>query len=110
MNYQTMIVTPEMAQQWLDNGGKNRKLSKLHVNRLAQEIVKGRWVFNGQTISFSAEGKLLDGQHRLNAVIQSGVTIPMSISFGVADERAFETYDVVQKSRGAYDILSLDSI
>ncbi len=110
MIYQTVMVDPPKAQTWLQKGGKNRSLNIKHVKRLAVLMQEGRWVLNGQTISFSADGKLLDGQHRLNAVIESGVTVPMSVSYGVEDERAFETYDVTSLKRGADQIARMDGI
>lgn len=110
MKYQTVMVTPEKAKEWLQRMGKNRKLSPIHVNNLAVAMKQGHWVLNGQTISFSAEGKLLDGQHRLNAVIQSGMTVPMAIAIGVTDDRAFESYDIVAKKRGVDAIIGMEGV
>lgn len=46
----------------------------------------GRWRLNGETVKFSATGHLYDGQHRLNAVVQSGTTVPMVVIRGLGDD------------------------
>ena len=104
MIYQTVMVDPQKAKQWLLKNTKNRKLQQRHVERLAQEMLNGKWVLNGQTISFSNDGALLDGQHRLYAVIKSGVTVPMSVAFGVDNPNAFKTYDINVLKRGVDQI------
>jgi len=110
MKYQTVMVSPQKAESWLQQGGKNRKISQTHVSKLAALMRNGHWVLNGQTLSFSADGKLLDGQHRLNAIIQAGVTIPMSIAIGVIDERAFESYDSAIRKRSVTQIANMENI
>jgi hypothetical protein len=68
-------VTPEMAEQWLQlcNIG-NRNLSVNKANGYAREMVEGRWHFNGEAIQFDTAGMLLNGQHRLLAIVTSDTT------------------------------------
>lgn len=56
-------------------GWKNRPLTKKWVESIALEMKRGRWKPNGKSIILSREGVIGDGQHRVNAVIKSGVTI-----------------------------------
>ena len=56
-------------------GWKNRPLNKKWVNSLALEMKRGQWKPNGQPMILCGEGIIGDGQHRVNAVIKSGVTI-----------------------------------
>ncbi len=70
----------------------NRQLRMRMVNRYAREMVAGKWLLNGESIKVSHEGKLIDGQHRLNAVIQSGCSVQMMVVRGV-DSAAFLTLD-----------------
>ena len=107
MKLQVVKVTPEIAARWLKNNGKNRSLSIAHVKRLAASMAAGRWSLNGQTISFDDQGRLLDGQHRLSAVVMSGVTVDMAIATDVIDERAFQTYDSIMLRRGAHQIAQM---
>lgn len=67
-----LTVTPEMAAKLLEHNKWNRPLNDLHVHRIKNQILKGKWQFNGDTIKVSADGDVLDGQHRLWAVISQG--------------------------------------
>lgn len=66
-----MLVTPEIAKQWLGQHVNFRKLSKARVGLLADDIINGRWHINGESIKLTGEGILFDGQHRLAAVISA---------------------------------------
>lgn len=110
MEYKTVMVNPEKAKLWLQKNTKNRKVRQWHIDRLASDMLKGKWILNGQTVSFSLDGVLLDGQHRLYAVIKSGVTVPMSVSFGVDDPNAFKTYDVNVLKRGVDQVATMMGI
>lgn len=102
-----ITITPEKAATWLRKGGKNRKVSQAHVQTLVREMLGGRWSLNGETITFSQNGELLDGQHRLHAVMQSGCTIQSLVTFGINDPRAWQTIDTNQRKRGSYQILQI---
>ncbi len=66
-------VTPSMAQSWLDATSiRNRNLNTQAVNRIASDILAGRFdsdVVN--PIRFNSRGELTDGQHRLSALVKS---------------------------------------
>jgi hypothetical protein len=64
-------VTPELAKEWLDKNHHNRPLSQTVINNYAEDMKEGLWSFTGDTIKFSKDGMLLDGQHRLAAVVKS---------------------------------------
>jgi hypothetical protein len=78
---QIMHVTPEMASRWLEGNTHNRRINQTHVNRLAEEMKAGRWRLTHQGIAFSASGTLLDGQHRLWAIVLSGATVKVRVFF-----------------------------
>ena len=48
---------------------------------MADDMRAGRFVVTHQAIAFDAKGNLIDGQHRLRAVIMSGVTVTMQVAF-----------------------------
>jgi hypothetical protein len=100
-----MTITPEWAQKILDekNVG-NRAMNKHHVAVLAKEMKRGKWKVNGDTICLN-ESRLIDGQHRLAAVVLSGVTIQSFVIDGLSSD-VFDTKDV-GKRRGAGDTLSV---
>jgi hypothetical protein len=78
-----MDVTPVMAELWLQNNVKNRSVSQDTVNGYAREMVNGRWLPNHQGIAFDNLHALNDGQHRLRAIVQSGCTVRMMVTFGL---------------------------
>lgn len=100
-------ITPAMAARWLNAGGPNRKKSAPHIRRLAHKMADGRWITNGQTISFDIDGKLIDGQHRLEAIVLSGVTIEHAVALDVSDPKAFTTYDGDALKRGAHQVATM---
>ena len=68
-------VTPELAHEWLGRNTHNRNLRSRTVSAYASDMANGVWRQTGDGIRFSRDGVLLDGQHRLAAVVESGATI-----------------------------------
>lgn len=78
-------VTPAMAEAWLKkNHPENRNVSWLQVGAFAQDMAAGKWDLTHQGICFDGDGTLIDGQHRLWAVVQSKATIRMMVFTNVA--------------------------
>ena len=78
-NAYTVDVTPELALSWLNAGKSNRVVSNVHVYDLAAQMQTSRWRLNHNGIAFAEDGTLLDGLHRLHAVVHSGKTVPMIV-------------------------------
>ncbi len=72
-------VSPEMAEQWLSRNPNNRNLRGQVIASYARDMSAGSWVLNGETVKISSTGHLLDGQHRLSAVVAAGTTVPMIV-------------------------------
>ncbi|NCC66460.1 MAG: hypothetical protein EOM15_17640 [Spirochaetia bacterium] len=72
-------ITPEMATRMLSGNKDNRAINKSRVTLYAKAMKEGRWVENGQTIIISTDGFLIDGQHRLTALVAAGVTLEMLV-------------------------------
>lgn len=98
-------ITPDIAAAWLKLNTHNRPLSMRLVERLSKEILEGRWVVNGQAIIIGRHGRLLDGQHRLHAIIQSGMTVEALVTMNVRDE-TFSSIDTGRVRRSS-DVLSI---
>jgi hypothetical protein len=80
-------ITPRMAELWLKHNHVNRNLDIKRVKRYAREMVAGRWLLNpGAVISFSTTGALIDGQHRLSAIVEAKVPISMYVATNVEGE------------------------
>jgi hypothetical protein len=103
MNVEIVTITPELAASWLKLNVRNRPITKANITFLVAEMLSGRFQFNGGTIVFDEHGRLMDGQHRLMACIQSGVPFDALVVRGVP-EAAFSTIDQGQK-RIAGDIV-----
>lgn len=67
------LITPEIAQTYIDNQRTNRKIRQAHVSRLVDDMVNGRWQSMSDPIKFDDKNRLIDGQHRLSAVIKSKI-------------------------------------
>lgn len=96
-------VTPEIAEQYLEKNEGNRKCSRTIVRKYANAIRRGEWRVNGETVKFSAKGKLLDGQHRLRGIVAAEKGADLCIVRGL-DEDTFKTIDG-GKGRNASDCL-----
>jgi hypothetical protein len=96
-------IGPHEAATMLQANHSNRRMIANHVNRLAEEMLAGEWRVTGDTIKINGD-RLLDGQHRLEAIVRSGVTIDTWVARGV-DIDAFEMLDT-GRSRAGGDVLS----
>jgi hypothetical protein len=81
-----MTVTPDLALEWLTRNENNRTISKKHVRLLADMMSRNEFNFVGDPIRFDIDGRLMDGQHRLNAIIESETSQHMIVIFGLPPE------------------------
>lgn len=100
-------LTPETATQLLEHNQLNRPLRDRHVMRIASQIKEGKWKFNGDTIKIAKGGDILDGQHRLWAVIESKTPVDTIIIHDI-ERDAFATIDTIRSLRNASDVLALN--
>lgn len=105
MSIKTVTMTPEKAKVLLLNNTHNRPLSKKQIELYSAEMAAGRWRFNGDTIRIDKTGRLLDGQHRLHALINAGIDLEMLVVEGL-DKEAFVTIDS-GKQRSAAHMLAI---
>lgn len=98
-------ITPIIAKEFLSNNPNNRKLSKESINRYANSIRHRKWFETADPICISTSGQLMNGQHRLHAILQTGVTIPLAVARNV-EEKAFYVMDSGKK-RSFADVLSI---
>jgi hypothetical protein len=96
-------ITPELAERLLEANSLNRRISGPVVERYARDMKAGRWSLNGQTIKISSHGRLLDGQHRLEAVKKARTPFKAIVVRGIP-EAHFGSLDVGRK-RALGDIL-----
>lgn len=102
-------LTPQRAASYLEGNDKNRPSSQRHMKNLSAEMRLGKWNgLNGETIKISKSGKLVDGQHRCLAVVDSGVTVDALVVMGV-DDNVFCTIDEGVKRTGGH-ILAIKGV
>lgn len=86
-------ITPAKAEEYLNHNTHNRSLRNRRIDDLVAAIKRGEWKMNGDAIKFDVDGTLLDGQHRLWAVVISEQAIESLVITGL-DPEAQMTMDV----------------
>lgn len=77
----TSYITPSVASKLLKHNFSNRRLNQQRVNAYARDMIAGKWeaIADGLSLQFDKNWNLLNGQHRLSAIVQSGVAQEMFI-------------------------------
>jgi hypothetical protein len=89
----TVTVTPQQAENWLQNLHEHqRPLKPSVIDRYMEEMKREEWYCTAQGIVFDWRGKLMDGQHRLIALVRLGVPVQMRVTNG-EDPANFKAYD-----------------
>lgn len=102
-------VTPEVATALLEKNTSNRPLSNSVVASYARQMREGIWRYNPQdSIVVHASGRLLNGQHRLWAVVESGV--PVDLHLVVTDDDSLFKLMDVGYGRTSGHILSIEGV
>ena len=100
------LITPAIAAEMLLHNTRNRKIRQSVVDRYAEDMAAGRWRETHQGIAINCDGTLLDGQHRLAAIVQSGISQRMAVTRGVPSASQIVMDDHAKRS--ASDSISLD--
>lgn len=99
------LITPDRAREYLGCNTHNRNLRSAVVQSYAADMVAGDWLWNGESIKFDADGILVDGQHRLAAIVESDKAVRMLVIRDLGS-RVQETVDGGVKRRFC-DVLNL---
>ncbi len=86
MNIYTTTITPEIASEWLAQNHNNRDVKRAIVEQYARDMAAGRWQVTGEAIKRDKDGNVLDGQHRLLAMVKSGTPIVTVVVDGLPAE------------------------
>lgn len=101
-------VTPGLAAAMLEHNTANRRINKAQLALQIGRLKRGNFILTHQGLAFAKSAALLDGQHRLLAVAQSGVSAPFMITFGAAQEE-FTAIDT-GRSRQAADLVGIKGL
>lgn len=80
------LITPEIARDWLDRNTGNRPFKPGKIAEYATAIESGEWKLTGDAIRFSSTGKLIDGQNRLQAIVNAGKAVQSVVMMGLGDD------------------------
>lgn len=100
-------IDRDTAKALLAQTRGNRPLRRQHIEWLATLMRTGQWRLTHQGVALSVTGRLLDGHHRLEAVVLSGITVPMLVIRGLPDE----TWEAIDcgVTRAVHDRIALVS-
>lgn len=102
MRTEIVTITPEMAKRWLDSKGRNRRLIRSSILSWSRIMKAGHWRLTHQGIAFDENGELVDGQHRLAAIVESGVSVTMMVTWGISREVMQSAVDRNKKRTAAH--------
>lgn len=74
-------VTPDMARDLLSKNHYNRPINVVKVAKIVNDIKTGRFEITHQPIGIDEDGILVDGQHRLTAIVESGIPVDMFVAY-----------------------------
>lgn len=101
------FIGPKKANKMLQEQNlSNRKLRPGWVRYLARQMTRNLWMENtGESLKIDRTGNIIDGQHRLAALIKSGRSYHFEIDYEM-DPEIFKIIDT-GKSRGGADALQI---
>ncbi|CAK2056517.1 hypothetical protein VCRA2110O318_40052 [Vibrio crassostreae] len=92
------LVTPELARKYLATANVgNRPVCPKRVGKFIAIIKFGGWAHSAATIVISSQGNLIDGQHKLHAVVATGMTVPFIVISG-AEHKDIVQHDSTERS------------
>lgn len=101
-----VYLDPTLARSLYDANLENqRRVSRANLKKVEDSIKAGLFALNGESIIQSASGRLLNGQHRVLAVINTGIGIWTVLVTNVPDEY-FHTIDC-GKARSFADVCEI---
>ena len=93
MRIELVTVNKKVAEEMLKNNKVNRNQKEKVIKKYANDMRKGNWKQNtAELIKFSKTNRLLDGQHRLLAIVMADIEMQMYIAFDLDDE-VFDVLD-----------------
>lgn len=98
-------LTPPMAEALLALNTNNRNALESRITQYADLMRQGKWRLTTEGIGVSTQDVIINGGHRLQAIMASGCTVPMTIWFG-CDPDEFMVVDG-GRARGADQLLAM---
>ena len=81
-------IGPPLASQMLaHNAGNQRNRKPYYIKRLSADMKDGKWTLTPEAVIFNAKGDLIDGQNRLNCIVETGCKVRMMVWFGAGGKK-----------------------
>lgn len=87
MHTMAMTVTPKVAAAWLTMNHVERPLDLAHVRNLAARMRADKWTDSAASIAFDAEGHVVDGQHRLAAIVEAKTPVTLLVTTNCSSDQ-----------------------
>lgn len=101
-------ISPKLAAEMLEKNHKNRVLRPRVVSQYARDMASSNWRMSAEAIKFDWNGRLIDGQHRLHAIIEADATVPMLVARNL--DPAVQIVIDAGAKRTAGDALKFDGV
>lgn len=85
-NAYKILVTPELASDWIKTSPGNRKIRQNTVRLYASDMTAGKWKIGNDAVIFDNKGRVRNAHHRLYAIMLSGVSVTMLVRCGVSED------------------------
>lgn len=105
-NARLVTVTSVMARKFLEKNTMNRPLNQNNLEAIIKEMSNNNFQLTGESIKIAKDGTLLDGQHRLEAILHTGKPCKMFLIEGLEND-AFKYMDT-GRPRQASDVLAIE--
>lgn len=90
MYFKRETISPDRARELLARNIRNRRLNSKRVKMYSDDIKNGNWTESPFPICIDSEGNLIDGQHRLTAVVESGIPTIMTVAYNVPQDAVID--------------------
>lgn len=99
-------ITPALAREYLTRRNKQRPITASNVKRWVDQMKSGQWTVNNDALTFDEFGNLINGQHRLSAVVEVGSSFSFLVLRGVPSD-SFMTMDQGRQRSGGDTLASI---
>lgn len=108
MNINQILMTPAHAQMLLTKNFNNRRIKVALVAKLKNDILNDNWHLTHQAIAVDVNGNVIDGQHRLTAIVSAQKSVPVMLAVDCDPESMIAVDTGAVRSAG--DVLTLEGI
>jgi len=103
-------IGPTLASRLMENNLNNRSFRESHAKDIARQMKLERWKASPEPIVITNRGRLVNGQHRLWAVVETSTTQEFSVVV-IPDEQYTEIFEILDQgaTRSSADVLREDN-